>query len=86
MTSLLIDIMNQTPCRKEEFDYLKGKVLLILPDDDDTFTPQMQRELIALFEASTIVEHILGGHLAPILQTETYVAAIWDFVNQRIEE
>ena len=86
MTSLLIDIMNQTPCRKEEFDYLKGKVLLILPDDDDTFTPQMQRELIALFEAPTIVEHILGGHLAPILQTETYVAAIWDFVNQRIEE
>lgn len=86
MTSLLIDIMNQTPCRKEEFDYLKGKVLLILPDDDDTFTPQMQRELIALFEEPTVVEHISGGHLAPILQTGTYVAAIRDFVNSKFEK
>ena len=86
MTSLLIDIMNQTPCRKEEFGYLKGKVLLILPDDDDTFTPQMQRELIALFEAPMVVEHIRGGHLAPILQTETFVAAIRDFVNRKIQK
>ena len=86
MTSLLIDIMNQTPCRKEEFNYLKGRVMLILPDDDGTFTPQMQRELIALFEEPTVVEHISGGHLAPILQTGTYVAAIRDFVNSRFEK
>lgn len=84
MTSLLIDIMNQKPCQKEEFDYLKGKVMLILPDDDESFTTKMQNDLIALFEESYVVEHITGGHLAPILQTERYVEEINSFMLERI--
>jgi len=85
MTSLLIDIMHQSPCRREEFAYLKGKVMLILPDDDDTFTPNMQRALISLFDNPYVVEHIIGGHLAPIMQTEQYSMKIEDFIGKRIE-
>lgn len=84
MTSLLIDIMNQKPCRKEEFEYLKRKVMLILPDDDESFTTQMQKDLTALFENPYVVEHITGGHLAPILQTEKYVKEIDAFMQERI--
>jgi len=84
MTSLLVDIMNQKPCQKEEFCYLKGKVMLILPDDDESFTTQMQNDLIALFEESYVVEHITEGHLAPILQTERYIKEINAFVQERI--
>ena len=87
MTSLLVDIMNQKPCKKEEFDYLKGKVMLILPDDDESFTTQMQNDLIKLFEEPYVVEHITGGHLAPILQTERYVEEINAFtINRMVKE
>jgi pimeloyl-ACP methyl ester carboxylesterase len=85
MTSLLIDIMNQQPCRREEFAYLKGKVMLILPDDDGTFTPQMQADLISMFEDPYVVEHISGGHLSPILQTDKYAEKIIAFMNERIQ-
>ena len=84
MTSLLIDIMNQKPCRKEEFEYLKRKVMLILPDDDESFTTKMQKDLSDLFEDPYVVEHITGGHLAPILQTEKYVKEIDAFMQERI--
>ncbi len=79
MTSLLVDIMNQKPCSKVEFSYLKGKVLLILPVDDGTFDSQMQNDLISLFEEPCVVDNISGGHLAPIMQTEKYVTAIKEF-------
>ena len=84
MTSLLIDIMNQNPCMKKEFAYLKGKVMLILPKDDHTFTPDMQRRLIALFSEPFIVNNIVGGHMAPIMQTEKYTEYIRNFINERI--
>ena len=84
MTSLLIDIMNQKPCRKTEFGYLNGKVMLILPDDDESFTTKMQKDLTALFEDPYVVEHITGGHLAPILQTKKYVKEIDTFMQERI--
>jgi len=84
MTSLLVDIMNQRPCRKDEFEYLKGRVMLILPDDDESFTTQMQMDLTTLFEDPYVVEHVTGGHLAPILQTEKYVKEIDTFMQERI--
>ncbi|MBR1797784.1 MAG: alpha/beta hydrolase [Clostridiales bacterium] len=79
MTSLLVDIMNQRPCNKEEFSYLKGRVLLILPVDDGTFDSKMQKDLIDLFEEPYVVDSVSGGHLAPIMQTDKYVAAIKEF-------
>ncbi|MBQ8995990.1 MAG: alpha/beta hydrolase [Oscillospiraceae bacterium] len=84
MTSLLIDIMNQKPCRKEEFDFLKGRVMLALPGDDESFTLEMQKDLIFLFDEPYVVEHVTGGHLAPILQTTAYVKEIRSFVEERL--
>ena len=84
MTSLLVDIMNQQPCRKDEFSYLQGKVMLILPEDDGTFNSNMQSDLISVFDDPYVVDSISGGHLSPILQTDRYVAEINSFMKERI--
>ncbi|MCR4557374.1 MAG: hypothetical protein K5779_06095 [Saccharofermentans sp.] len=48
MTELLFDLGNQTPCTADEFEYLKERVLLILHENDDSFTPEMQKDLTDL--------------------------------------
>ncbi len=37
ISGLLADLMNQTPVTAENFQQLKGKILLILPDQDFFF-------------------------------------------------
>ena len=82
MTGLLIDLMNQVPCVPEEFAYLEGKVLLVLPENDDSFTPQMQKELIEMMPGCTVTEGIDSGHLSTLLETDRCVQEIRRFVKQ----
>ncbi len=81
MTELLMDILNQPICKPNEFDYLKDKVLLILPNGDNSFTPQMQKELINLMNSPTVIENMDTGHLATFLRVDQYVEKIKDFLN-----
>lgn len=83
MTMLLLDILNQPPCDSAEFAYLDGHVLLILPDRDDTFTPDMQRELIELMPKPVVVQ-MDGGHLATMLRIDSYVTAIRLFLEKNL--
>lgn len=85
MTCLLADIVNQKPCMAEEFSYLDGKVLLILPDKDDSFTAKMQQDLIEMMKNPMVVEHMDGGHLATILRIDEYVKIIHKFMGVRIK-
>ena len=80
MTRLLADIVSETPLRGEEFAYLDGKVLLILPEGDDTFTPGMQRELVESMPHPHVVEQADGGHVATILHVAQYTDAIRAFM------
>ena len=73
MTTLLMDLMNQPPCAPEEFAYLKGRVLLILPENDGSFTPEMQEDLIAVMPESVVVEGIDSGHISTLLEADRYV-------------
>lgn len=69
ISGLLADLMNQTPVTAENFQQLKGKILLILPDQD-FFSGQMQEDLIRLmhdpencicFRRSSVYDFEVGG-------------------------
>ena len=48
---------------KQDFEYLKGRVFIIEPDDDATFTADIKDELIGMMPEPTVLHEILGGHL-----------------------
>lgn len=81
MTTLLMDLMNQTPCTPEEFAYLKGRVLLILPENDGSFTPEMQEDLIKMMPESVVVEGIDSGHISTLLEADRYVEELRRFLE-----
>lgn len=79
ISGLLADLMNQTPVTAENFQQLKGKILLILPDQD-FFSGKMQENLIRLMHDPKIA-YVSGGHLSTILKSEDYVRTIRDFLK-----
>ena len=79
ISGLLADLMNQTPVTAENFQQLKGKILLILPDQD-FFSGKMQENLIRLMYDPKIT-YVSGGHLSTILKSEDYVRTIRDFLK-----
>lgn len=81
MTTLMIDLIRQKPCTPEEFAYLDGKVLLVFPENDVNFTPEMQNTLIAMMPHPMTVGHIDGGHIATVIKIGAYVKAIREFMK-----
>ena len=81
MTKLLIDLMNQTPCTPEDFIYLNGRILLILPENDESFTPEMQKDLISMMPESVIVEGVDSGHISTLIEVDRYVEEIRSFIG-----
>lgn len=79
ISTLLADLMNQRPVTAEDFRALKGKILLILPDQD-FFSGKMQEDLIRLMWEPEI-RYVSGGHLSTVLKTEDYIRTIRDFLN-----
>ena len=79
-TGLLLNLFQVKPMVPEDFAYLKGKVLLMLPKQD-FFTPRMQDNLIALMQEPEII-YIEGGHLGTVLKVEQYSKTIRDFTSE----
>ena len=79
ISGLLADLMNQTPVTAENFQQLKGKILLILPDQD-FFSGKMQKDLIQLMH-DPVIQYVSGGHLSTILKADDYVKVIRDFLG-----
>ena len=79
ISSLLADLMNQTPVTADDFAGLKGHILLILPDQD-FFSGKMQEDLIRLMHEPKIA-YVSGGHLSTVLKTEDYIRTIREFIN-----
>lgn len=77
ITGLLADLMNQTPVAEADFRALKGRILLILPNQD-FFSGQMQQDLIKLMQDPQIV-YVSGGHLGTVLKAGDYVREIEKF-------
>ena len=79
ITGLLVDLMNQKPVVAADFAALKGKILLILPNQD-FFSGQMQQDLVRLMHEPKLI-YVSGGHLSTVLKVQAYVQAIRDFLN-----
>lgn len=79
ISGLLADLMNQTPVTADDFADLKGKILLILPDQD-FFSGSMQQDLIRLMHDPQI-KYVSGGHLSTVLQVDDYVSTICAFLQ-----
>ena len=79
ISGLLADMMNQTPVTEADFRALKGKILLILPDQD-FFSEKMQKDLIQLMHDPAI-QYVSGGHLSTILKADDYIQVIRGFLK-----
>ena len=66
---------------KEDFDYLKGRVLIIEPDDDKTFTDDIKEALINIMTEPEVVRNIKGGHLAMMLNPDEMIGIIDEFIT-----
>ena len=72
--------MNQTPVTADDFKQLKGRILLILPNQD-FFSGKMQQDLINLMHDPEI-KYVSGGHLSTILQADDYIQVIKEFLKK----
>ena len=79
ISGLLADLMKQTPVTEADFRALKGKILLILPDQD-FFSEKMQKDLIQLMHDPAI-QYVSGGHLSTILKADDYIQVIRGFLK-----
>lgn len=80
ISGLLADLMNQKPVTEADFASLKGKILLILPDQD-FFSGKMQGDLIKLMHNPQI-SYVSGGHLSTVLKTDDYIRVIRKFFSR----
>lgn len=83
ISSLLTDLINQTPVTEKNFAALEGKIRLILPNQD-FFSGTMQQDLIRLMREPKI-SYVSGGHLSTVLKAEDYVRTIRDFLGRKNE-
>ena len=80
ISGLLADLMHQKAVTAEDFAALKGRILLILPDQD-FFSGRMQQDLIRLMWEPEIA-YISGGHLSTVLKAEVYLRVIRAFLEE----
>ena len=83
ITGLLADVMRQTPVTEADFCDLRGRILLILPDQD-FFSGTMQEDLIKLMHNPQI-SYVSGSHLSTVVKAEDYIRAIRAFLNQSMK-
>lgn len=69
---------------KEDFEYLKGRVLIIEPDDDKTFTDDIKEALINIMTEPKVVRDIKGGHLAMMLNPDETLDMVDDFLDSQM--
>ena len=80
ISGLLADLMNQKPVTAADFEALKGRILLILPDQD-FFSGKMQEDLIRLMHEPEIA-YVSGGHLSTVLKSEAYIRIIREYLGR----
>lgn len=82
ISTLLVDLLRQTPVTASTFSRLKGHILLILPDKD-FFSEAMQNNLIVLMHDPRI-KYVSGGHLSTVFQAAEYMQEIRTFLTEQV--
>ena len=84
MTRLLCDLRNHLgTISKEDLEYLRGHVLIIEPEDDDTFTSDIKEGLISDMPDPVVNRDISGGHLAMMFDTDNFIKVIDSFMSEQ---
>ena len=88
MDTLLGDLRNHFGTHhKEDFAFLKGRVLIIEPEDDKTFTEDIKDALVNIMTEPKVVRDMQGGHLAIMLSTDETLQIIDEFfATQKLDE
>ena len=84
MIDFLCDAEHHFGMTREDFAPWAGRVLLILSEDDTTFSPACKQDLIDLMPDPTVVTDLTGGHLALMVRLEQYVELVTGFIKTRI--
>lgn len=85
MIDFLVDAENHFGMVPEDFAEWKGKVLLILSEDDLTFNQACKNSLINIMSEPVVVTNITGGHLALLVKLEKYAETVTDFILKKTE-
>jgi len=81
MTLLMKDLRNYWDMEDGDFEQYKGRVLLILSDDDFTFNENVKQALINIMPNPQVITDIRGGHLALLLKLDKYIGTIKEFID-----
>lgn len=82
MTRLLGDLRNYFGIyKKEDYEYLNGKVLIIEPVDDKTFSDDIKEALCNMMTNPTVIHEVEGGHLAIMFNPDGYIKVIDEFIS-----
>ncbi|MDO5558064.1 MAG: alpha/beta hydrolase [Oscillospiraceae bacterium] len=82
MDNLLADLRNEWGFKPEDFAYLKGKVLLMLSDDDKTFNQDVKDSLIKVMPQPKVRTDLTGGHLAMFFCRDEYMKTVRKFIKE----
>ena len=83
MIDFLIDAQNHFGMVPEDFTRWDGKVLLLLSEDDDTFSQPVKDSLAAIMPHPTVITDITGGHLALLIRLDKYAQIVTGFIEER---
>lgn len=78
--SLMGDVMNQAPMTRDDFNNLKGRILLIFPADD-IFTSEMQQNLESLMIEPEI-RRLRGNSASTYVKPELLLSEIVSFLKR----
>lgn len=84
MDGLLGDLRNHFGTHtKEDFKKFKNEVLIISPDDDPIFSPDLKQAMFRLMTEPEVITDFEGGHLALMISPDKYFALLDDFLQKR---
>ena len=81
MIDFLCDAEHHFGMTREDFAPWAGRVLLILSEDDATFSPACKQDLIDLMPEPAVVTDLTGGHLALMVRLEQYAELVTEFIK-----
>ena len=83
MIDFLCDAEHYFGMTRDDFAPWEGRVLLILSEDDTTFTSACRKDLISLMPSPTVLTDLTGGHLALMVRLEQYADLVTEFIQGR---
>ncbi len=83
MIDMLIDCGNHLDIEKKDFAFLSDRVMVVINEDDETFSTEAKQQLIDIMTNPTVVKEESGGHLGALMDIENYAVSVVGFIKER---